>query len=163
MASSKPSIRFASSPADICNLCSSVDSPGHSVIFADGLYETAASSVEAACLSAPVCRPLIEVRAAVPDFRKSQGKRHSRAAILALVGAARLCGDKSYGAIAAWGPHYGSDAAARPPQVRRGRRERRQRAEPVPMSRPVTPVEPGFRPPRQVVSPKTGQVREQTV
>ena len=64
-------------------------------------------------MSEPVCRPLIEVLAEVPDFRKSQGKRHSLAAILTLACAAILCGYKSYGAMAEWGRHYGTDLAKR--------------------------------------------------
>ena len=59
----------------------------------------------------PVCRPLIEVLAEVPDFRKSRGKRHPLAAILALSCAAMLCGYKSYGAIAEWGHLYGGELA----------------------------------------------------
>jgi hypothetical protein len=58
-----------------------------------------------------VCRPLIEVLAEVPDFRKSRGKRHSLTAILALACAAMLCGYKSYGAIAEWGHLYGAELA----------------------------------------------------
>jgi hypothetical protein len=58
-----------------------------------------------------MCRPLIEVLAEVPDFRKSRGKRHPLAAILALACAAMLCGYKSYGAIAEWGYLYGGELA----------------------------------------------------
>ena len=58
-----------------------------------------------------ICRPLVEVLAEVPDFRKSRGKRHSLAAILALSCAAMLCGYKSYGAIAEWGHLYGAELA----------------------------------------------------
>lgn len=57
------------------------------------------------------CRPLIEVLAEVPDFRQNQGKRHSLAAILCLACAAILCGYRSYGAMAEWGEHYGSELA----------------------------------------------------
>jgi hypothetical protein len=57
------------------------------------------------------CRPLIEVLSEVPDFRKSQGKRHPLPAILALACAATLCGYKSYGAIAQWGKNYGRELA----------------------------------------------------
>jgi len=64
-------------------------------------------------MSTPTCRPLIEALAEVPDFRKSQGKRHPLPAILALICAAMLCGYKSYGAIAEWGRYYGRDLATR--------------------------------------------------
>lgn len=64
-------------------------------------------------MSEPVCRPLIEVLAEVPDFRKSQGRRHCLSAILALSCAAILCGYQSYGAMAEWGRHYGTDLAQR--------------------------------------------------
>lgn len=57
------------------------------------------------------CRPLIEVLAEVPDFRQDQGKRHSLAAILCLACAAILCGYRSYGAMAEWGQHYGTELA----------------------------------------------------
>ncbi len=57
------------------------------------------------------CRPLVEVLAEVPDFRKSQGRRYPLAAILALACAATLCGYKSYGAMAQWGKNYGQDLA----------------------------------------------------
>lgn len=59
------------------------------------------------------CRPLVEVLSEVPDFRKSQGKRHPLGAILALACAATLCGYKSYGAMAEWGRHYGAELALR--------------------------------------------------
>lgn len=57
------------------------------------------------------CRPLIQVLAEVPDFRRKQGKRFSLASILTLACAAILCGYKSYGAMAEWGQHYGHDLA----------------------------------------------------
>jgi hypothetical protein len=57
------------------------------------------------------CRPLVEVLAEVPDFRQNQGKRHTLAAILCLACAAILCGYRSYGAIAEWGQHYGTELA----------------------------------------------------
>jgi len=51
------------------------------------------------------------VLAEVPDFRQDQGKRHSLAAILSLACAAILCGYRSYGAMAEWGEHYGTELA----------------------------------------------------
>jgi len=44
-------------------------------------------------------RPLIEILAEIPDFRKAKGKRHPLSSILAMACAATLCGYKSYGAI----------------------------------------------------------------
>lgn len=62
-------------------------------------------------MSEPVCRPLVEVLAEVPDFRCPRGKRHPLPAILALACAATLCGYKSYGAVAQWGRNYGPSLA----------------------------------------------------
>ena len=62
-------------------------------------------------MSEPSCRPLVEVLAEVPDFRKPQGLRHPLPAVLALACAATLCGYKSYGAMAQWGKNYGRDLA----------------------------------------------------
>jgi len=43
----------------------------------------------------PQARPLIEVLAEIPDFRKNHGKRHPLGAILALAGRAMRCGYRS--------------------------------------------------------------------
>jgi hypothetical protein len=56
-------------------------------------------------------RPLIEVFAAIPDFRKPRGNRHPLAAIFALACCALLCGYRSYSAMAEWGRHYGARLA----------------------------------------------------
>lgn len=57
-------------------------------------------------------RPLIEVLAEVPDFRRAEGKRHPLPAILALACAATLCSYRSYGAMVEWSHHYGAELAA---------------------------------------------------
>ena len=57
-------------------------------------------------------RPLIEVFADIPDFRKARGKRHPLPAILALSCSAMLCGCRGYGAIAEWGRYYGTQLAS---------------------------------------------------
>jgi predicted transposase YbfD/YdcC len=56
-------------------------------------------------------RPLIEVFADLPDFRKSKGKRHPLPAVVSLACCAMLCGYRSYGAIAEWGRNYGTQMA----------------------------------------------------
>ena len=56
-------------------------------------------------------RPLIEVFAAMPDFRKSRGKCHPLAAIFALACCAMLCGARTSSAIAEGGRNYGTQIA----------------------------------------------------
>ena len=56
---------------------------------------------------ATVVRPLVDVLAGVPDFRKPRGLRHPLVAVLALVCVGLLCGYDTYGAVAAWGADHG--------------------------------------------------------
>jgi DDE_Tnp_1-associated len=52
--------------------------------------------------------PLIEVCAEIPDCRHCRGTRHPLPALLSLACCARLCGYRTYRAIAAWGRHDGT-------------------------------------------------------
>jgi predicted transposase YbfD/YdcC len=54
-------------------------------------------------------RPLIEVLAEVPDFRRRRGLRHPLVAILALACTAMLCGFRSYSTMVEWGRTYGPE------------------------------------------------------
>lgn len=59
--------------------------------------------------SPPICpinyerRHLCDILSEIPDFRKSQGKRHPLSAILAMSLGALLCGHNTYKSIAEWG------------------------------------------------------------
>jgi hypothetical protein len=55
------------------------------------------------------CRPLVEILAEIPDFRKEKGKHHPLPAVLALSCVAIMCGAKGYCAIAEWGRNYGKE------------------------------------------------------
>src|SRR2546423_6250066 len=57
------------------------------------------------------CPSLMEVLPHVEDRGKPRGRRHPRAALLALAVAATLCGARGYEAIAQWGRDHGSDLA----------------------------------------------------
>ena len=54
-------------------------------------------------------RPLVEILAEIPDFRKEKGKRHPLPAILALACVAMMSGVKGYCAMAEWGRNYGEE------------------------------------------------------
>jgi hypothetical protein len=54
-------------------------------------------------------KPLIEILAEIPDFRKAKGKRHPLPAILALACVAMMCGYKGYKAFAEWRSNYGDE------------------------------------------------------
>jgi predicted transposase YbfD/YdcC len=57
--------------------------------------------------------PLMEALAEVGDFRKSRGKRHALAAILALGCVAALCGCSSLTAISQWGRDHSAELLQR--------------------------------------------------
>jgi len=57
--------------------------------------------------------PLVQALAEVADFRKSRGKRHTLAAILALGCVAALCGCSSLTAISRWGRHHSAEVMQR--------------------------------------------------
>ena len=57
--------------------------------------------------------PLLQALSEVADFRKSKGKRHPLAAILALGCVAALCGASSLTAISQWGRHHAPALLAR--------------------------------------------------
>ena len=56
-------------------------------------------------------RHLLDILAEVPDSRNNRGKRHPLSAILGLAVIARMCGYRSYAAIAEWGRTYHTDLA----------------------------------------------------
>lgn len=64
-------------------------------------------------MTAVMATPLVTALAEVPDFRKSQGKRHSLVAILALSVAAVMSGAQSLTAISQWGREHEPSLLAR--------------------------------------------------
>jgi hypothetical protein len=62
-------------------------------------------------VSADLLPSLLDALSTVPDFRRRQGRRYPLASVLAFGVVATLCGYKSYGAMAEWGQHYGTELA----------------------------------------------------